>query len=140
MIRKNTHWLFGIIILLSVAGCAPLIAPYDQQAYQQTAQLKAESIVLMGQATQPFNQHKKAVLQLTQQIDAAAAKADKTQKNELVAKQWMVLKDSNGNLLGGFFRYWQQQKTLKTTYIKEKQAQIARAFDAILTLKVNKPK
>lgn len=58
--------------------------------------------------------------------------------DNLSARQWEILKDPHGNLLGKFFYRWKSKGTLSRTYIDEFRGIISDAFDEIICLEANK--
>jgi hypothetical protein len=60
--------------------------------------------------------------------------------NSISARQWEILKDPQGDLLGKFFLRWRQRGILNDVYIEEFRVLIADAFDEIICLEANKKK
>src|SRR5574340_848091 len=81
-------------------ACAPLIGPYSPTAYQNATSLKADTLALMGKATQPYSDHEKEVEALLVKIDQAYEYVNGIPSNSLSAKQWKILKKPDGDLLG----------------------------------------
>lgn len=127
--------LAGLIAL----GCAT-IAPFNQVAYEQAISLKVESLALMDNATAPFAECRQEVRALRLKIDKAYEYARWLPKNEISARQWEVLKDSDRHLLGGFLERWRKESVLSKGYVEEKKRQVADAFDTIIGLESGKIK
>ena len=49
-------------------------------------------------------------------------------------------RDPDRNLLGGFLKMWKAKGSLSLTFVAEKKAQIADAFDQIIQLEQGKQK
>ena len=119
-------------------SCVKYIAVYDPIALNNAVSLKSESLNLLKKATEPYADHEPEIRALMLEIDQAYEYACSLPKNNLTARQWEVLKDPERNLLGGFFKYWQQKETLTQEFISEISGEISRAFDAIIKLETLK--
>lgn len=134
----SRSWL--ILVVSTLAACSSLIAAYSQTAYEQATSIKAESLVLMNQATEPYSQHAQKVAALMLSVDKAYEYAKGRPKNEISTEQWAKMKDPDSNLLGGFVKRWKEQGRLSPVFVKEAEAQIAKAFDQIIELESGKNK
>ena len=114
---KQLHWMF--MLLLLVAGCAPLIGPYSPTAYQNATSLKAATLALMDKAMQPYANHEKEVESLMVEIDKAYEFVNGIPSNSISAKQWQILKKADGDLLGKFFLRWKERGGLSPVVIDE---------------------
>jgi hypothetical protein len=134
----SRSWL--VLVLSILAACSNLIAVYSQTAYEQATSIKAESLVLMSKATEPYSQHAQEVAALMLNVDKAYEYAKGRPRNEISTEQWAKMKDPNSNLLGGFLKRWEEQGRLSSVFVKEAEAQIAKAFDQIIELESGKNK
>ncbi len=138
----NRPWLRGasvcFAVILLVAACAPLISPYQEESYKYATSLKARSLALIAKSGTPFSQNRELVDQLLVDVDAAYEYAKGLPRNQLVTEQWQILRNPNGELLGGFVRIWRQKSTLSQTFRSRLSALIGSAFDEIICLEVNK--
>jgi hypothetical protein len=134
----SRSWLVLVISIL--AACSNLIAVYSQTAYEQATSIKAESLVLMSKATEPYSQHAQQVAALMLNVDKAYEYAKGRPRNEISTEQWAKMKDPNSNLLGGFLKRWEERGQLNPVFVKEAEAQIAKAFDQIIELESGKNK
>jgi len=133
--------LAGLLLtVLFLAGCPRHIAPYRPEAYDKATSLKVEALNLMDKATEPYAQHQAAAQTLRLNLEKAYEDAKGIPKNELAAQMWEILKNPNGNLLGGFLAMWQKKSVLKKPLIDEKKAQVSDAFDKIIALEIGKSK
>jgi hypothetical protein len=128
-----------LLMLLFLVGCPRHIAPYRPEAYEKATSLKVEALNLMDKATEPYAQHQAAAETLRLNLEKAYEDAKGIPQNELAAQMWEILKDPNGNLLGGFLAKW-QKSVLKKPFIDEKKAQVSDAFDKIIALEIGKSK
>jgi lipopolysaccharide biosynthesis protein len=126
-------------VSILLAGCAT-ISLYSEAAYQQTINLKVDTLYLMDKAAEPYTEHQDEVLSLMHMIDKAYEYALGRPKNETSAKQWAVLRNPDGNLVGGFMRTWKEKGQLSKTFIDEAKGVVGDAFDTISALESGKPK
>ena len=133
---KSAILVFAFVILIS--GCAPLIGPYSPIAYQNATSLKASTLALMGKANEPYTSHENEVEYLKVELDKAYEFVNGIPSNSISAKQWNILKNPDGKLLGKYFLRWKEGGTLKPVFIGEFKSIIADAFDEIICLEANK--
>ena len=130
--------VLSTLLLFANVACAPLIAGYNQVAYENATYLKAESLLLMDEATQPYSQHAQQVDDLRVQLAKAYEYARGIPDNDVAARQWAILKDPKRDLLGGFLELWKRNGKLGETFVNEAKPLVAQAFDYIICLEVNK--
>lgn len=128
----------ALIVLLTVVGCAPTIAPFSERAYEQAVELKVEALAVMGAATEPFDDHRAAVEAVRFELDKAYEFAAGRPDNEISARQWQILRDPERNLLGGFLARWETAGTLSPFFVTEAQGLVADAFDTVIGLESGK--
>jgi PBP1b-binding outer membrane lipoprotein LpoB len=138
--------LFNLKILLAIfainivlVGCSS-ISEFSQYAYQQAVDLKVESLDLIGNADQPFEDYTDDVYALKLELKKAMEFAKGRKDNEISTKQWEILTDENRNLLGGFLKRWEDEDTLSKMFIDEAKQIISDAFDTIIGLESGKIK
>jgi len=124
------------MLLISCAS----ISLYDQKAYEQAVSLKVESLALMSKAIQPYSEHQKQAENLMIEVEKAYEYAKWRPKNEISAKQWEILKDPDGNLLGGFMKKWQRDSRLSPVFVENAKGLVASAFNKIIELESAKIK
>jgi hypothetical protein len=138
---KGKRWqMLLLVVALTVWSCGSMIAVFNQRAYENATTLKAEASALMGQASEPFADHAEEVLALMTRVDAAYEYANGIPKNEISANQWRILKDPDGNLLGGFFRLWKENGTLLKADSDAIRKNVLDGFDTIIDLEAAKIK
>ena len=125
-------WLLFVTLLS--AGCASLIARYDRVAYQQATSLKVDALSIMDKAVERYSDHEASVYELKINIEKAYEYANGRPKNEIVTRQWEILKDPDRHLLGGFVIRWKNQGQLSEAFVREAKGNIAKAFDQIIGL------
>jgi hypothetical protein len=126
------------LVFLFLSACTPLIGPYSPTAYQNATSLKAETLALMDKATGPYSDHAKEIETLMVEIEKAYEFVKGIPSNSISAKQWALLKKTDGDLLGKFFLRWKERKTLSREFIVEFKGVVADAFDEIICLEANK--
>jgi len=102
--------------------------------------LKAEASTLMDKATEQFANHADEVRAFRTRVDAAYEYANGIPKNEQSARQWRILKDPEGNLLGGFFKLWEKNGKLLKGDLEANKKNILASFDEIIKLEAAKIK
>lgn len=135
--HKITSLVVSALILFLVA-CAPLIGPYSPTAYKNATSLKADALALMDKATKPYSEYEQKVASLMVEIDEAYEYVHGIPSDNLSARQWEILRDPDGSLLGMFFYRWKAKGTLSRAYIHEFKGIISDAFDEIICLEANK--
>lgn len=127
------------LMVFSFTSCAT-ISPYNSVAYEQATSLKVESIQLMSEAVNAFDNHKDDVDELKTRIEKAYEYAKGRPRNEISTKQWWILKDSERHLLGGFLKRWKEKSVLSETFINGAKKNVSQAFDTIIELESGKLK
>ena len=135
--KKRTYWLLVLCFLVvahTLGGCAALISKYDQIAFQTATSIKVDSLALMEKATSSYSLHETTVEILRSEVEKAFEYAKGRPKNEIVARQWSIMRDPERNLLGGFLRLWKNRETLTHSFIAEAKTNVALGFDQIIGL------
>src|SRR5438270_3945072 len=129
----------GLLACVFLAGCT-LIAHYDQVAYEHATSAKVDTLALMDKATGSYDEHQKEVEALVTELNKAYEYDRGRSLNKLTVAQWDILRDPNGNLVGGFLKMWKAKGSLGATFVAEKKLQIGKAFDQIIALESGKQK
>lgn len=125
---------------LVLASSCSTIAGFDQQAYENATSLKVDSKNVMATATQSYSSQQTKVNALRTNLEKAYEYDIGRPLNQITIKQWDLLLDPKGDLLGGFLTEWKEEGTLKPGYVRSKQTQIGRGFDTIIGLESGKLK
>lgn len=142
--RNSLHKMIAImnvaIILCLMIGLnsCKTIAYYDQYAYQETISIKYDALNLVDKATEDFTIYKKDVENLTLRLNKLYEYDKGIGKNAITIQMWEILKNPDGNLLGGFLKRWQDKGKLNNEYLIEKKKQIGESFDKIIGLESKK--
>ena len=139
IIKKNRFTVFRALFLatLLLTACSS-VSVFSPEAYKQAVDLKIESLNLMSAATQPYSDYEEDVAYLKTELEKAYEFAKGRPNNEISTKQWEILIDENRNLLGGFFKRWQDEDTLSEMFVTESQKLVSDAFDTIIGLESGK--
>ncbi|MGB1239825.1 MAG: hypothetical protein ACPG4U_16525 [Pseudomonadales bacterium] len=129
-------WLLTFLLMLY--GCAPLIGPYSATAYENATSLKADVLTLLAKAESPYAEHAGEIDEVIRAAERAYQFVKGVPGNDLSAKQWEILKDPNGELLGKFFKRWRERSTLSRVLIEQYSDLAGEAFDEIICLEANK--
>jgi len=128
--------LFSLISLLLIS-CST-ISVFSPEAYKQAVDLKVESVNLMSFANMPYDEFSDEVEFLKTELNKAYEYAKGRPNNEISTKQWEILINPDGNLLGGFLKRWKADSTLSQMFVVEMQILVADAFDTIIGLESGK--
>lgn len=129
-----------LVFVLCLSSCSSFIAPYDLQAYENATSLKAEVLITLDKATTSYQKNQSKVESIQLKAQQAYEYAKGIPKNSLSAKQWQILNDPQGDLLGKVFKRWQERDVLSQVLIDEYKIILAKAFDEIICLEINKDK
>lgn len=138
--------IFGLLLAITIiafSGCkalGPTISAYDNYSYMQTISLKVDALNLMDMATEEYKDHKADLQHVQTNLQKIYEYEVHRPKNEITAKQWQLLTDTSGHLLGGFIVKWRNESKCGKGYIMEKKKQISFAFDQIAELESKKIK
>ncbi|MCU1801948.1 hypothetical protein CUU56_10890 [Pectobacterium parvum] len=137
---NNARVLFVSFLCLLLISCST-ISPFNQRAYEQAVTIKVDALALMDKAaTEPFGENQHEVILLKIQVEKAYEYARGLPKNEIVTKQWEIIKNPSSNSLGGFLVYWERNNTLSKTFVTEVKGVISNGFDQVIELESGKVK
>lgn len=136
--RKQSITLFLLAFVLT--ACDPIIGAYSAEAYKNATSLKARSLAMIDRSGKSYGSQEADAVALMTDIDAAYEFSNGLPKNSISARQWDEMRDPNAGLMGGFVAGWKRNGTTGSFFRGEKKKQIARAFDYIICLEVNKQK
>jgi hypothetical protein len=114
------------------------ISVFSPEAYKQAVDLKVEALNLMSYATSTYADYEEDVTYLKTELRKAYEFALGRPNNEISARQWEILINEEGNLLGGFLKRWEAEDTLSEMFITEMQTLVSDAFDTIIGLESGK--
>lgn len=134
----STIWL--ALFIISISGCSSLIDKYDKVAYQNATSIKVDSLALVDKAITPYSDNLNTINALKIKIDKAYEYAKGRPKNEIITKQWEIMKSPSRNLFGGFLARWEEKVTLSKDIVAGAKSNISLAFDQIIGLESGKIK
>jgi hypothetical protein len=138
---KTLKIKIALFAIITLTGCQAIkTAVFDQYSYQKTTELKVETLMLMENASLPFENHEEMVMKLLLDIEKLKEYEKNKPNNEISFAMWNVLTDKEKNLVGGFFKQWKNKQTLSPTFVEESKKQIEEAFDLLIQYEINKDK
>jgi len=138
--RINIKIRSALIVLslnLFILSCST-VSVFSPEAYKQAVDLKVESLNIMSEATMPFTEFEEDVVFLKTELEKAYEFSKGRPDNEISTKQWEILLNPDGNLLGGFLKRWEEEGTLSQMFVTEMQMLVSDAFDTIIGLESGK--
>lgn len=138
IIKKKTYYLIFIITLVTIVASCSSISVFSPEAYKQAVELKVESIELMSNASIPYEDFEDEVNYLETELSKAYEYSKGRPNNEISTRQWEILNNPDGNLLGGFLKRWENEGTLSQMFVTEMQILVSDAFDTIIGLESGK--
>jgi hypothetical protein len=114
------------------------ISVFSPEAYKQAVDLKVESLNLMSDATMPYAESVDEIAYLETELAKAYEFSKGRPDNEISTKQWEILINPDGNLLGGFLKRWEEEETLSQMFVTEMEMLVGDAFDTIIGLESGK--
>jgi len=138
MIIKSRRQTAIIITLGFILWSCSSVSVFSPEAYKQAVDLKVESVSLMSFATTPYSDFEDDVSYLRTELEKAYEFSKGRPNNEISTRQWEILINPEGNLLGGFFKRWEDENTLSEMFVTEAQMQVGDAFDTIIGLESGK--
>ena len=130
------------ILFLFVAittGCIKT-ATFDAEEYNETLNLKKETLELVSKATEPYASYEAEVSELLQKLNSVYENAQARSNNKVSVEQWKIMLDENANLAAGFFARWKSEGTLNKSFVEEAKGVISKGFDTITDLEKAKKK
>lgn len=137
-IRAKTYCVVIILFSVIVLSSCSSVSVFSPEAYQQAVNLKVESLDLMSFASLPYPDFEEEVAFLNTELDKAYEYARGRPNNEISTKQWEILINPDGNLLGGFLKRWEEEDTLSPMFVTEMHGLVGDAFDTIIGLESGK--
>jgi len=135
----DNRWTPILSFLFLLFGCS-FITSYDPTSYKTATDLKAESLLLIEKATDPPSTHAAAIESLRLKLrQAYEYEAGKGSANVITVKQWKLLYDPAGNLVGGFLKKWEtENKGQSPAFINGAKELVEEAFNEIIKLENRK--
>lgn len=122
--KAITHgFVFCLFFLIS---CAPVYSPY---IYDQTAELKMQSLAIMNKANEPYSRYESRIDLLKVDLESLFQQEKMRRHNAVKIKQWDLLLAPDGYLLNGSFSKWQRDTVMSEEFISLQRKLVGEAFD-----------
>lgn len=127
--KSTSKNLFILLVCLFVlTSCAPTYSPY---LYDQTSELKTQSLLLMDKATEPFSKYETKINLLKSDLESVSRQEQLRKSNQAKIKQWNLLLNPQGHLLYGFLHKWQQDTILSETFVNLERKLVGESFELL---------
>lgn len=127
--KSTSKNLFILLVcLLVLTSCAPTYSPY---LYDQTSELKTQSLLLMDKATEPFSKYETKINLLKSDLESVSRQEQLRKSNQAKIKQWNLLLNPQGHLLYGFLHKWQQDTILSETFVNLERKLVGESFELL---------
>ncbi|UOB17088.1 hypothetical protein [Abyssalbus ytuae] len=140
-VKKIKLTILAVFTLLVLFSCEALkTAPYDQYSYQKSIDIKIDSSRLMDEATTSYSSHSEEIDKLLIDMEKMVEYEKNKPNNEITYAMWKLISDENKNLLGGFFKRWEEKETLSQAFVIEAKSQVMEAMDMLIQYEGKKDK
>ncbi len=143
---KNLFYFFFIALVstsISFQSCNPAkgMVAQDAESLESFNILKTDAVSIMKKGAKSFSamasQINEYKAKMNDQLDYERAKGE----NNLKTVQMLeLISNPEGNLLGGFFKRWEDEGKLNGPFIKEAAGVVSKNFDKIINLEKRKKK
>ena len=121
---------------VTIFSCSSL---YDPFTFDQTNQIKTETLSLMDKSDTPFIDSQDEVTDLKTKMENMVTYESGKKNNDITIKLWKVL-SSDKNLVGSYLILWEEKGSLNTDFKDAAKPQIVEAFDKMLFFEKSKDK
>lgn len=143
--KKLFYFFFIALVSTSISfqSCDPTkgMVAHDAESLESFTILKTDAISIMKKGAKRFSamapQINEYKAKMNDQLDYERAKGDKNLKTVQMLE---LISNPEGNLLGGFFKRWEDEEKLNAPFIKEAAGVVAKNFDKIINLEKRKKK
>lgn len=130
-----------LFTLMAIASCQSIkTALFDHYSYQKTTAIKTEMLLLMDKSDFAYELQKENVAQLLLEIAKLKEYERNKPNNEITYEMWNLLTDTEKNLIGGYFKFWEEKQTLSPEFTQEAKIQITEALDVLIQYEIKKDK
>ena len=135
MMKAIPRGLLFFVLAATLGGCiGGTIAHYNPIAYQNATSLKVECLAVIAKASEPYDGHKAEAEQVQADLDKAYEFAKGLPKNQVVTKQWEIIRDPKEQSAGGVLAMWKATGKVSPDFAKEAGAKVAQQFDQLIVL------
>lgn len=126
---KNNQILISCIVCISfLIACSPTYSPY---LYDQTADLKTQSLSVLSKANEPYLKYETRIDLLRGDLESVFQQEKMRKYNKVKIKQWDLLLAPDGYLLYGSLEKWEKDTVMSEEFINLQRKLIGEAFDLI---------
>lgn len=129
--------LIAFVATFTIWSCS--VSLYDQFTFDQTRQIKTETLSLMDKSDTPFSDSKDEVDALKTKMKNMVDYESKKENNDITVKLWKVL-SSDKNLVGSYLILWEEKGQVNSMFKDEAKPQIEEAFDKMIFYEKSKDK
>jgi preprotein translocase subunit Sec63 len=133
MIKAYKQYSLCILAAILLAACAGIPA-YTQNDLDKITALKQEAAALMSETQDNYANHAEELTNFNTRMREVINSAKQKKDNTEIIKQFTILNDPNGSLLGKALADWKTKGTLSKVYAEGLEANIAAGFDQIIAL------
>jgi hypothetical protein len=142
VIRLLTAMGLALLVLVALGACRTSKKEqtynFDPAAHQRAVELKSKTLSLMAASGESYSSHRADADALAAAMDEAHQLSAAAAENALVAAEWAAMKDSAGDLYGGFARRWQASGRVDEAARDAAMSRVTIRFDYILCLEAAK--
>jgi hypothetical protein len=126
--------IISLLVMLQLIGCSTTTPKFDRIAYEKAVSLKVDSLALMNHGTEPYIKYIKSIENLKLELSKAYEYAKGKPKNQIITKQWKIIRSPEHNQIGGYLKRWKEKGRLSKIFIVEAQKLITKGFDQVIGL------
>ena len=119
------------VFCVLIAGCT-VLKTVDREALQMTTALKVETLNLLDNAGEAYDEYEPQIEAVMIDIEKAMAYTSVLEKT-LSAAHWEKLQEEEG-VLSTFFETWKKEGTLGSNEISKARTEVSGVFDRIIEL------
>jgi len=143
-IRKNlninlNHFAF-VFAAMVAAGCWSASAVFNQRAYEQSVSLKVDALVLVDEATLPYDSCRTEIDAVKLEFRKAYEYVKGLPDNDETIKQYEIMMDTTRSSLFGFLVRWKSKGKLSAVFVQDAEKIISDQFDEVIGLESGKRK
>jgi len=127
-VKNNQIFISCIVCISLLMSCSPTYSPY---LYDQTAELKAQSLSVLSNANEPYSKYETRVDLLVGDLESVFQQEKMRKYNKVKIKQWDLLLAPDGYLLNGCLEKWEKDTVMSEEFINLQRKLIGEAFDLI---------
>jgi len=136
---KISTTICALILACLLTNCTR-VALFDQTSYSNTINAKVETLALMNQAGEPFENHSDDIQNVTKLLSKAYEYDKRRTNNNITTKMWEVLAEGDESMVKRYFSLWEKQDSVSGFFITEADSLVNQGFDLLLDFESQKDK